>query len=158
MKLIPNFPGYFATEDGRIWSEQKGSGRFLKMQEDKDGYLYVTPCKHTKQFTRKVHRLILEAFIGPCPAGMECCHNNGDPSDNRLENLRYSSHSENIKDAFKHGTKNHSGEKNPHSKLNNLQVRIIKKLLRLNKLTQKEIANIFNVTQAHISRMNTNKI
>ena len=36
----------------------------------------------------KVHRLVLEAFVGPNPPGLECCHNNGDPSDNRVENLR----------------------------------------------------------------------
>lgn len=37
----------------------------------------------------KVHRLVLEAFVGPCPDGMEACHGNDVPGDNRLENLRW---------------------------------------------------------------------
>lgn len=53
---------------------------------------------------RLVHRLVLEAFVGPCPDGMEGCHNDGDPTNNRLENLRWDTRSGNIHDAIKHGT------------------------------------------------------
>ena len=52
----------------------------------------------------------MAAFVGPCPDGMEVCHNNGDATDNRLENLRYGSHSENMLDKRKHGT-NHEVNK-----------------------------------------------
>jgi hypothetical protein len=57
-------------------------------------------------FTRKVHRLVLETFVGPCPDGMECCHNNGDPADNRLENLRWDTLSSNAYDRVEHGVHN----------------------------------------------------
>ncbi|QDF19244.1 hypothetical protein SEA_STICKYNOTE_47 [Corynebacterium phage Stickynote] len=50
-----------------------------------------------------VHRLVLEAFVGPCPPWMECCHNNGDPSDNRVENLRWDTKKSNMADRRKHG-------------------------------------------------------
>lgn len=53
---------------------------------------------------RYVHRLVLEAFVGPCPPGMETCHNNGDRFDNRLENLRWDTPSNNGRDKAKHGT------------------------------------------------------
>jgi hypothetical protein len=43
-----------------------------------------------------VHRLVLLAFVGPCPAGHEVLHLNHQPADNRLENLRYGTRSENI--------------------------------------------------------------
>lgn len=54
--------------------------------------------------TRQVHRLVAEAFLGPVPEGMEVCHNNGDMLDNRAVNLRYGTHSENLRDRVKHGT------------------------------------------------------
>lgn len=47
---------------------------------------------------------MLEAFVGPCPEGLECCHENGDESDDRLDNLRWDTHSNNLMDRRKHGT------------------------------------------------------
>lgn len=51
-----------------------------------------------------VHRLVLSAFVGPCPAGMEGCHNNGNAFDNCLQNLRWDTTSENNLDRVRHGT------------------------------------------------------
>lgn len=45
-----------------------------------------------------VHRLVLESFVGPCPPGMEACHNNGNGFDNRVENLRWDTHENNMRD------------------------------------------------------------
>lgn len=53
-----------------------------------------------------VHRLVLEAFVGPSPAGHECCHKDGDPANNSLENLRWGTKSENVRDQVRHGTHN----------------------------------------------------
>lgn len=61
---------------------------------------------------RTVHQLVLEAFVGPIPPGMEVRHLNGDPTDNRLENLAYGTHSENMRDRLAHGTDPHL--KNTH--------------------------------------------
>jgi hypothetical protein len=51
-----------------------------------------------------IHTLALEAFVGPCPPGMEGCHNNGDGLDNRLSNLRWDTKSANSRDSVRHGT------------------------------------------------------
>ncbi len=51
---------------------------------------------------RKVHHLVAAAFIGPRPEGMVICHNNGDPLDNRVENLRYDTQAANIEDMYAH--------------------------------------------------------
>lgn len=51
-----------------------------------------------------VHRLVLETYVGPCPAGMEACHNNGDAADNHVSNLRWDCHLNNQRDRDKHGT------------------------------------------------------
>lgn len=52
----------------------------------------------------KIHQLVLDAFVGPRPPGADSCHNNGNRYDNRLENLRYDSRSENALDRVRHGT------------------------------------------------------
>lgn len=55
-----------------------------------------------------VHRLVAEAFLGSCPPGMEACHNNGNPSDNRLSNIRWDTHKNNEDDKRRHGTNDRS--------------------------------------------------
>lgn len=50
-----------------------------------------------------VHRLVYEAFVGPIPEGMFVCHNNGDPLDNRPDNLRVDTHEGNMRDRELHG-------------------------------------------------------
>lgn len=50
--------------------------------------------------------LVMLAFVGPRPDGLDVCHGNGNPADNRLENLRYGTRSENMRDALRHGTIN----------------------------------------------------
>jgi hypothetical protein len=50
-----------------------------------------------------VHQLIMVTFVGESPKGMEVLHNNGDPTDNRLENLRYDTRTENILDVYRQG-------------------------------------------------------
>lgn len=57
-----------------------------------------------KQSTRLVHHLVLEAFVGPRPVGMEACHGDGDASNNTLSNLRWDTHRENEADKLRHGT------------------------------------------------------
>ncbi len=56
------------------------------------------------QVRRTIHTLVAAAFIGPRPDGMDTCHNNGDKTDNRLDNLRYDTKSANAFDTLKHGT------------------------------------------------------
>lgn len=58
----------------------------------------------------KVHRLVLEAFVGPCPDGMECCHANDVHGDNRLENLRWDTPSANARDKIRNGRDSQSNK------------------------------------------------
>lgn len=75
-------------------------GVMLRPQPTKPGYRKVEIGPRT----RHMHALVLEAFVGPCPDGMECCHENRDRADNRLSNLRWDTHSGNMRDALRHGT------------------------------------------------------
>jgi len=55
---------------------------------------------------RAVHRLVAEAFLGPCPGqGFEVAHWNGRTGDNQVSNLRWATISENQQDSIRHGTK-----------------------------------------------------
>lgn len=82
-----------------------------------DGYLRVKVGSKL----RLVHNLVLEAFLCDRPHGMQACHNNGIPDDNRLENLRWDSPKNNVGDRKRHGTYQ-NGIKNPNAKYTDEQI------------------------------------
>lgn len=63
-----------------------------------------------------VHRLVAEAFVGPCPDGYQCAHLDGDPSNNAASNLQWVSPKENQSHRVLHGT-SLSRESHPMAKL-----------------------------------------
>lgn len=93
------------------------------------GYLTVVLSTPKGQSMEYVHRLVLLAFAGPCPDGMEARHfPDGDPANNRLENLSWASHSTNIGDRKTHGT-SPDGMRHTSAKLTDEDVREIKRRL-----------------------------
>ena len=103
---IPGSPGYEAHPSGQIRSHRTPHNhpyrgpRVLKPKPIPDRYLQVNPGGRE----RLVHRLILLTFVGEPPAGHEACHLNGVRTDNRLVNLAWKTHRENIADKWEHGT------------------------------------------------------
>jgi hypothetical protein len=55
--------------------------------------------------------LVLSAFVGPRPPGLDGCHGDGDNANNRLGNLRWGTRSENMQDAVDHGTHTSHGKR-----------------------------------------------
>ncbi|UJL29943.1 HNH endonuclease [Mycolicibacterium vanbaalenii] len=119
---IPGFEGYLEVSDqGRVrsldrmtyvsksrggnpyWRRHKG--RILdQMTHPRGGYKYITLSGGGKvRPNAKVHHLVLEAFVGPRPSGMECCHANDTPDDNRLVNLRWGTREDNEADKAANG-------------------------------------------------------
>jgi hypothetical protein len=98
-------------------------GRLLRPGPKGSGHLTVVLGRGN---TRTVHRLVLEAFVGPCPPGCESRHYDDNPANNRLTNLRWGTRSENLHDAMRNGKKP-IGEKVHNAKLSNIQVVEIKK-------------------------------
>ena len=88
--------------------------------------LSVVLYRDGKRFYKTIHRLVLEAFVGPCPEGLECAHYDGDPSNNCVENLRWDSHAANCADRVRHGTEA-IGERNPSAILTETDVLLIRK-------------------------------
>ena len=86
-------------------------GKTLKATVDSKGYPYVTLCRGQEDRQRiGVHALVMRAFVGPRPDGMEVRHLDGNSSDPKLLNLAYGTRSENAQDALRHGT-NHQAKK-----------------------------------------------
>lgn len=114
-RSVAGFSGYEVSSFGRVRSWRPINGRpetitidpriLAQTKSAAGGHRIVTLCngRRTGNAQRLVHRLVLESFVGPCPEGMECCHSNGDPSDNRLENLRWDSRRANAADRDAHG-------------------------------------------------------
>jgi len=153
MQPILKFPNYFITSTGKIWSTYK-KGRWLKVAPDGRGYLQVTLVRNGTKHRRRIHRLVLETFVGSCPKEMEGCHNNGNRADNQLNNLRWDTRRNNTLDTVKHGTYVlMRGETNGRAKLKRFQIYLIRNLLKIGALTQREIGIMFDVTQNTISRI-----
>jgi transposase-like protein len=101
---------------------------------------------YTGQGAIGIHRLVMFAFAGPCPAGKEVDHINGIRDDNRLSNLRYVTRSENINGTVARG---HRGSNRWNTILTDDKVRQIKEMHR-NGYSVKAIAETLNITQSPI--------
>jgi hypothetical protein len=133
--------------------------RVLKQHIGNHGYLYVTLCKNKKHKKFLVHRLVLEAFIGPCPPGMEARHLDGNKLNNNINNLEWTTRSINAKDRVKHGTnKIHlfksdcRGSKNGMSKFNDNDILKIREMHEKG-ITGYRIAKIFDVSNSCIYKI-----
>ena len=94
-KEVAGFPGYYVFKDGRVRSDKGRKPRFLKPNKDRGGYHYVDLYNDGKRTTKKVHRLVAEAFI-PNPDNKPCVdHKDRDKSNNAVENLAWVTRSEN---------------------------------------------------------------
>lgn len=88
--------------------------KWRQLRTKKSGYATVHLQRDGKRFLGYSHRLVLEAFVGPCPPGMECCHEDGDHQNNCLSNLRWDTRKNNHADKIRHG-RTAKGEKNPQA-------------------------------------------
>jgi hypothetical protein len=99
------YPGspFEVSDLGRVRSWAWKRCRPIKPSPQTEGYLQVTWRREGKRHTRLVHRMVLEAFVGPCPPGMECRHLDGDRKGNRLGNLEWGTPVQNCQDTVRHG-------------------------------------------------------
>lgn len=114
----------------------------------KSPYLQVCLCVNAKQRTAHVHRLICEAFHGERDRSFHARHINGNPNDNRSENLAWGMPSENMADQYKHGTRA-IGARSGNAKLTDEKVKMIFSL-REQGQTQTEIAVAVGVSQTTV--------
>lgn len=109
-KPVPGFDGYEVSDLGRFRSHRPRRHevllrpRIIATRIRPNGYLNISFRANGKRRPRLAHRVVAEAFLGPCPDGLEVSHENGDRTDNRLANLQYRSRMENNRLKVKHGT------------------------------------------------------
>lgn len=115
---IQGFPDYSISSHGRVISRRRGVPRVMNPTPVTGGYLHVRLfSREGRSATRRVHSLVIEAFIGPRPDGLQVRHLDGDQKNNRAENLAYGTASENARDMVRHGTHNYASRdacKNGH--------------------------------------------
>lgn len=157
-RMVEFEDGYWVSENGNIWTvwmlhsgnrkRRQAEWRRLKPIPDSQGYLSVK----VNRVNLKIHRIVLEAFVGPCPDGMECRHLDGNFSNNRLGNLCWGTKLENWQDKIRHGRDNvghNFGERNGNSRLTVNDVLEIRRLYRLG-VGPRKLAAQFGVNRNHI--------
>ena len=132
--------------------------KILKPRTDGHGYFAVNLYDDNGPKTHKVARLVLDAFIGLCPEGLESCHNDGVRQNDRLENLRWDTRLSNARDRITHGTTTR-GELDATNKLAEADVVKIKKALLADgsKGQGRKLARQFGVSEAIISMIRSGK-
>lgn len=98
-KLVDGHPDYRIGTSGRFQSKKRGQWRDLKPSPDGSGYLQAFMSEDGIRYTRKVHKLMQDAFFEPDPDRPEINHINGNKLDNRLCNLEQCSRLENMRHA-----------------------------------------------------------
>jgi HNH endonuclease/NUMOD4 motif-containing protein len=144
---------YEASNLGRVRSYGSKSGRravprLLSRRVSGGGYLQVSLNGVGHARNHFVHRLVLEAFVGPCPRGLQARHLNGDCTDNSPSNLAWGTTAENVEDSIRHGTKPR-GSAHANAKLTEDDVREIRRRVAMG-TSHSELAKAWHVSKATI--------
>ena len=142
--MVADFAGYRVGTDGSVWScwerRRKPTGyggcclrgkrwrRLRPWTKKRTGHKIATLYKDRRQHRRPVHVLVLEAFVGPRPAGLQACHKDGNPVNNTPKNLYWGTTEDNGRDRARHG-RMPSGERHPRAVLTAAAVGRIKRRL-----------------------------
>lgn len=162
-KAIVGYEGFYEiSNQGRVRSVDrviehpaKGptrrKGKELSPATNWKGYLHINLCREGKMTPGIIHRLVLSAFVGPCPDGHECNHISGDKTDNRIQNLEWVTPSENRLHAYANGlTPAKRGESNGMAKLTWATVEEIRKLYASGAHSYRQLGDRFGVTKSAI--------
>ena len=158
-KPIPDYPGYEASSFGRVRSFWKRLGPGSKVLSDQSQRIlsqWLDDCGYyrvqIKGKNRTVHRLVLEAFQGPCPPGFESRHLDGIRKNVHESNLRWGTKKENTDDRTRHGNCQNliRGEKQWKAKLTARDAKEIREIYAQGLYSQPQLGKIFGVSHSQI--------
>ena len=160
-KDIPGYDGIYQVSNfGKVLSKERVINgrlieeRLLSQMQAKYGHCFVNLYKGSGKHRAKrffVHRLVMLAFVGDLPVGMEVAHNDGNPRNNYVGNLRYDTRAGNAADTIIHGTSTR-GERNPMSKLTESDILEIRRR-RSNGDSVKAIAEDMGISNRCVSNI-----
>lgn len=163
---VPGWPGYRVGSDGSIWSRRSINGRgplkdewrLMKQSVGKRGRKVVSLCCDGRRALVHVHKLVLLAFVGPCPPGMECRHfPDPDPTNNTLSNLQWGTRKQNAEDSVAQGIQVR-GELCHRSKLTADQVKEVRAKFAAGGRTKASLAREYNIAATNITRIIERKV
>ncbi len=141
MKDIIRYEDKYAIDkDGNVYSKnyrRTGRTQILKPGIGGRGYLLVALCKDGKQKSKKVHRLLAEAFLPDYSEELDVDHIDRDRANNCLSNLRMVTRSQNM---FNQDCKGYSFKKNLKTKPWQAQIHVDGKQHHLGYFATKEEA------------------
>ena len=166
-KDVKEFLGYYQVSNlGRYRSAERtvtfADGRvrtfeskILKPYISKQGYHIATLSYKGKNFKRRVHRMVAENFLEPVEGDVEVNHIDGDKLNNKVSNLEWISHSDNLTH-FHANNNSNSGERNNLSVLKDKDIANIREMSS-NGVSSKEISLLYKVDYKTIWRIVTHQ-
>lgn len=127
-------------------------GRMLRPGRMTSGHLSVSLGR--EHGSKCVHTLVLEAFAGPRPDGLDSLHRDGVSTNNWIGNLHWGTRSENLLDAVRHGQKK-VGESVWSAKLTAPDVAKIRKMIGT--VSMQLIATMYGVNESQIRAIKNGK-
>ena len=100
---INDFPEYEVSDEGRIRNIK--TGRIMKSSVNSRGYSQVCLRSNKQQYTKRVHRLVADAFHDKDRNDLDVNHIDGNKQNNKMSNLEFCSRKENIEHAYRTGLK-----------------------------------------------------
>lgn len=146
---VVGYEGYYQVSNkGRVRNAK--TLRVLKTWINNGGAHMVTFSVNKKRKSFTISRLVAAAFIGPCPENLIVLHGKKGRNYHGVDNLSYGTYKQNNgADRIRDKTLL-KGEHHGCAKLNEMQVRVIRRLLESKTMTQKEISGIFHVNSTTI--------
>lgn len=139
---IPGFDGYRISNTGKVWSDK--SHKEIR-QFDSVEYKIVHLRKKGKSFSRRVHRLVAQAFMENYSEDFVVNHIDGNKTNNHLDNLQCITRSENSLHSVWVLDNGHTAKRN-HQLTDEEKQQII--AMRESGATVDEILEMFNISSA----------
>ena len=128
ISTIEGYPNYFIRSDGKVINSRN---KEKALRDSTDGYSIVDLYKNGNRSTKRVHRLVGEAFVPNPDNKPDINHKDGNKHNNSFDNLEWATKSENMIHAYQtglnkpHATYGMLGHKNPNGGSKGKKVKIV---------------------------------